>query len=69
MNEAEEEISIYSGNTDSSITVDIVETTLTTDIDWTMKLSFSKNMTANFPIYVYFNSGPDQYYITLNSSP
>ena len=63
----EVEVYSYSGNIASGITVDIDDTTLYSGESnvSTIKLTFAQDMTDKFPIQVYFNSGPDQYDITL----
>lgn len=64
-----EDTEVYTGNIVSGVTVDINESTLLPSIDITIKLTFSVSMTDKFPIDVYFNPGPNQYNVTLFTSP
>jgi hypothetical protein len=59
-----EDVELYSGNTASGITLDI-ETTLSPEENITIQLTFIQGMTDKLPIYIYFNSGLEQYEITL----
>jgi len=56
---------VYSGNVASGITVDIIETTLSSEENSTIQLTFIQDMSDKLHFYIYFNSGLDQYEIQL----
>ena len=60
-----EDEEVYSKQTASGITVVIIETTLSPEENSTIQLTFIQDMTDKLPFSIYFNSGLDQYEITL----